>query len=215
MSLRDITQAAIDKNPLALKTAVEAELGQRVHDAIQAKMSNSFAEQEEVDEDADQEEFDEDALNEGSYDRAAYGKGDAYDRSEAHEEAARDHEMAAEKHEKARNFTKADLHTAAAKAHQKAADNFSRIHAKRERSGGGGVLNTTKSRDAHAASLKAHSYNESIKLGEEMDEGACVREMKKLYAAACPKMEMYKKCNEKYGCSKSKFEALYAQYCKG
>lgn len=50
---------------------------------------------------------------------------------------------------------------------------------------------------------------------EDLDEKACVGEMKKLHAAACPKNEMYKKCNEKYGCSKSKFEALYAQYCKG
>ena len=50
---------------------------------------------------------------------------------------------------------------------------------------------------------------------DDMDEAACVREMKKLHAAACAKNEMYKKCNEKYGCSKGKFEALYAQYCKG
>lgn len=48
----------------------------------------------------------------------------------------------------------------------------------------------------------------------EMDEGACVREMKKLYASNCSKNEMYTKCNEKYGCSKEKFESLYAQYCK-
>jgi len=50
---------------------------------------------------------------------------------------------------------------------------------------------------------------------DDMDEAACVREMKKLHAAACAKNEMYKRCNEKYGCSKGKFEALYAQYCKG
>ena len=50
---------------------------------------------------------------------------------------------------------------------------------------------------------------------DDMDEAGCVGEMKKLHAAACPKNEMYKKCNEKYGCSKAKFEALYAQYCKG
>jgi len=48
----------------------------------------------------------------------------------------------------------------------------------------------------------------------EMDEGACVREMKKLYASNCAKNEMYNKVQEKYGCSKEKFESLYAQYCK-
>jgi len=48
---------------------------------------------------------------------------------------------------------------------------------------------------------------------DDMDEAACVREMKKLYASSCSKNEMYKRCNEKYGCSKGKFEALYAQYC--
>lgn len=50
MSLKDIVQAALDKNPLDLKTAVESELGQRVHDALQAKMSNAFTEQEEIEE---------------------------------------------------------------------------------------------------------------------------------------------------------------------
>lgn len=49
MSLKDITQAAVDKNPLALKTAVEAELNQRVVDALQAKMENAFAVEEELD----------------------------------------------------------------------------------------------------------------------------------------------------------------------
>ena len=46
-----------------------------------------------------------------------------------------------------------------------------------------------------------------------MDEKSCVGEMKKLHASSCSKMEMYKKVNEKYGCSKEKFEELYAQYC--
>ena len=49
MSLKDITQAAVDKNPLALKNAVEAELNQRVVDALQAKMENAFAVEEELD----------------------------------------------------------------------------------------------------------------------------------------------------------------------
>lgn len=49
---------------------------------------------------------------------------------------------------------------------------------------------------------------------DELDEKACVREMKKLHASACSKNEMYKRCNEKYGCTKEKFESLYASYCK-
>jgi len=50
---------------------------------------------------------------------------------------------------------------------------------------------------------------------DDMDEAACVKEMKKLHASACAKTEMYKKVHEKYGCTKEKFESLYAQYCKG
>ena len=48
---------------------------------------------------------------------------------------------------------------------------------------------------------------------DELDEKACVREMKKLHASACAKNEMFKKCNEKYGCTKEKFNELYAAYC--
>ena len=48
---------------------------------------------------------------------------------------------------------------------------------------------------------------------EEADDSGCVAEMQKLYASKCSKTEMYNKVSEKYGCSKSKFEALYAQYC--
>tara|TARA_X000000950_G_scaffold86936_1_gene109477 strand:+ start:1332 stop:1709 length:378 start_codon:yes stop_codon:yes gene_type:complete len=50
---------------------------------------------------------------------------------------------------------------------------------------------------------------------EDMDEGACVREMKKLHASACSKTEMYAKIKEKYGCSKAKFNELYASNCGG
>jgi len=46
-----------------------------------------------------------------------------------------------------------------------------------------------------------------------MDEKSCVGEMKKLHASSCSKHEMYKRVSEKYGCSESKFEELYAQYC--
>ena len=100
-------------------------------------------------------------VNEGSYERSAYGKGHVYDRGEAHEDAARHHDMEAEKHEKARNFETADLHTAASKAHQKAADYFSRLHSKREKGGGTGVASTVSSRAAHEASQKANSFKES------------------------------------------------------
>jgi hypothetical protein len=99
---------------------------------------------------------------EGSYERAAYGKGDAYDRAEAHADAARHHYDQAEKHEKARRFSAADLHTAAAKAHDKAELRMSSIHSKQEK--GKNITlssNLGRSRDAHAASLKANSYNES------------------------------------------------------
>ena len=47
----------------------------------------------------------------------------------------------------------------------------------------------------------------------EMDEGKCVREMKKLHAEKCPKEEMYRKCNEKYGCSREQFNELYEKHC--
>ncbi len=55
------------------------------------------------------------------------------------------------------------------------------------------------------------------KVKEDLDEGynesACVGEMKKLHASACSKTEMYNKVSEKYGCSQSQFDELYAQYC--
>jgi len=109
MPLKDIALAAMEKNPLEVKNAVEAELSQRVFDAIQTKMTSAYAAEE-----ADDTEV------------------------EVAEEAA---EI------------------------------------------------------------------------EEADDSACVAEMQKLYASKCSKNEMYNKVSEKYGCSKSKFEALYAQYC--
>jgi hypothetical protein len=47
----------------------------------------------------------------------------------------------------------------------------------------------------------------------KFDEMGCKEEMKKLNASGCAKMEMYKKVHEKYGCSKQKFEKLYASHC--
>lgn len=102
------------------------------------------------------------SVNEGSYERAAYGKGDAYDRSEAHEEAARDHEMAAKRFEKKQNYRKAEAHQDAAKLHQKAAASYDKIHMRRSvKSGPFTSLPTTKSRAAHAASIAAGPHNES------------------------------------------------------
>jgi len=49
---------------------------------------------------------------------------------------------------------------------------------------------------------------------DDDNDDEVVGEMKKLHASSCGKMEMYKKVHEKYGCSKEKFEGLYAQYCK-
>lgn len=49
---------------------------------------------------------------------------------------------------------------------------------------------------------------------DDMDEAACVKEMQKLHASSCTKREMFDKVAEKYGCSESKFNELYAQYCK-
>lgn len=48
---------------------------------------------------------------------------------------------------------------------------------------------------------------------DDLDEKACVAEMKKLHASACSKNEMYKKVSEKYGCTKETFNKLHASYC--
>lgn len=50
---------------------------------------------------------------------------------------------------------------------------------------------------------------------DDEDDEKVGNEMKKLHASACSKNEMYGKMKEKYGCSKSRFEGLYASYCKG
>lgn len=112
-------------------------------------------------------------LEEGSYERAAYGKGDAYDRSEAHADAARHHHDEAERLEKARRFDAADLHKAAAKAHDKAEMRMSDIHSKQERGKNISLSsNLSRSRDAHAASVKANSHydskNESVEQVNEL-----------------------------------------------
>lgn len=50
---------------------------------------------------------------------------------------------------------------------------------------------------------------------EGYDESACVEDMVKLHASGCSKNKMYEKIKEKYGCSKSTFEGLYASNCMG
>ena len=47
----------------------------------------------------------------------------------------------------------------------------------------------------------------------KFDEMGCKKEMMKLNASGCAKHEMYNKVAEKYGCSKGKFEKLYASHC--
>ena len=47
----------------------------------------------------------------------------------------------------------------------------------------------------------------------KFDEMGCKNEMVKLNASGCAKHEMYNKVAEKYGCSKSQFEKLYASSC--
>lgn len=115
MSIRDIIEHSVNKNPLAMKEALEEEMRNRIANAIQAKMTEGSLEQEDLDEEHDDDDDDMDDDDDDEDD--------------------------------------------------------------------------------------------------DMDEAACVREMKKLHAAACPKNEMYKKCNEKYGCTKEKFNGLYASYC--
>jgi len=57
--------------------------------------------------------------------------------------------------------------------------------------------------------------NDAPEQEEGYDESACVEDMMKLHASGCSKHEMYGKIKEKYGCSKSTFEGLYASNCMG
>ena len=63
------------------------------------------------------------------------------------------------------------------------------------------------------AMKKAGNAKADAEAKEKFDESGCVKEMKKLYASGCAKNEMYKKLADGYGCSKSKFEKLYASNC--
>ena len=61
MSIRDIIQHSVNKNPLGMKEALEEEMRERIALAIQAKMTEGSFDQEELD-----EENDEDVLSEMS-----------------------------------------------------------------------------------------------------------------------------------------------------
>lgn len=60
MSIQDIIKHSVEKNPLAMKEALEEELRSRIALAIEAKMMDDEDEEEEEDEDEDEEEDDED-----------------------------------------------------------------------------------------------------------------------------------------------------------
>ncbi len=78
-----------------------------------------------------------------------------------------------------------------------------------------------KGKDDLAKDKKAKKIGEGEfkKTGEKgdgsakFDEMGCKKEMMKLNASGCAKHEMYNKVAEKYGCSKGKFEKLYASHC--
>jgi hypothetical protein len=60
MSVREIIQHSLEKNPLAIKEALEAEMQARVRLALEAKMSEEDDEDDEDEDDEEDEEEDED-----------------------------------------------------------------------------------------------------------------------------------------------------------
>ena len=69
-------------------------------------------------------------------------------------------------------------------------------------------------KDKKAKKVSEGEFKKTGKDGDgSFDESGCVGEMKKLKASGCAKHEMYNKVSEKYGCSKGKFEKLYASHC--
>lgn len=58
MSVTDIIKHSVDKNPLAMKEALEAELAARIRLALEAKMSDDEDEEDEEDEDDEEEDDD-------------------------------------------------------------------------------------------------------------------------------------------------------------
>lgn len=60
MSIHDIIKHSVEKNPLAMKEALEEELRSRIALAIEAKMMDDEDEEEEDDEDEDEDEEEDD-----------------------------------------------------------------------------------------------------------------------------------------------------------
>lgn len=60
MSIQDIIKHSVEKNPLAMKEALEEELRSRIALAIEAKMMDDEDEEEEDDEDEDEDEEEDD-----------------------------------------------------------------------------------------------------------------------------------------------------------
>jgi len=60
MSIQDIIKHSVEKNPLAMKEALEEELRSRIALAIEAKMMDDEDEEEEDDEEDEDEDEDED-----------------------------------------------------------------------------------------------------------------------------------------------------------
>jgi hypothetical protein len=60
MSVREIIQHSLEKNPLAMKEALEAEMQERVRLALEAKMSEEDDEDDDEDDDDDEDEDEDD-----------------------------------------------------------------------------------------------------------------------------------------------------------
>jgi hypothetical protein len=56
MSVTDIIKHSVDKNPLAMKEALEAELAERIRLALEAKMSDDEEDEDEEEEDEEDED---------------------------------------------------------------------------------------------------------------------------------------------------------------
>lgn len=68
MSVREIIQHSLDKNPLAMKEALEAEMQERVRLALEEKMTAALEEAADEDEDEDEDDEDEDDEDEDDLD---------------------------------------------------------------------------------------------------------------------------------------------------
>ena len=196
MSIRDILEHSVNQNPLGMKEALEEELQARIAVALQEKIANGSSDQEEMDDDDEDEDEDEDE----DLDEAAVVTHKWY--STKHWKDGSDHFDNLD--DALYGYENGVKHPAMGNTSRKRPDHHIGI--------------PVKAKKAIAYMNKyGKPVNESLdfyeELEDDMDEAACVREMKKLHAAACPKNEMYKKCNEKYGCTKEKFNELYASYC--